>query len=298
MGKQKKNAILCPNCKSLISRNESRCPYCGVSRPGTWWKHNFLTRGFRDSDYILMAIIYTNIGLYILSLLLNIRGTSFSANPLALLSPDAVSLLLLGAAGTDSISQFDQWWTLIFSNPYPLAHFGRWWTLVSANYLHGNILHILFNMFALRYLGPLVIEEYGMYRMFIIYTLGGIVGFLTSYLAGIPLTIGASAAVCSLMGSILYFGKSRGGAYGQIIFRQIGGWAIGIFIFGLLVPGIDNWGHGGGMLGGAILGFLLGYQERKKENLSHKLLAGVCMIVTAVVLSYAIVTGIYLRIVG
>jgi rhomboid protease GluP len=298
MGKQKKNAILCPNCKSLISRNESRCPYCGVSRPGTWWKHNFLTRGFRDNDYILMAIIYANIGLYILSLLLNIRGTSFSANPLALLSPDSVSLLLLGAAGTESISQFDQWWTLIFSNPYPLAHFDRWWTLVSANYLHGSILHILFNMFALRYLGPLVIEEYGMYRMFIIYTLGGIVGFLASYLAGIPLTIGASAAVCSLMGSILYFGKSRGGAYGQIIFRQIGGWAIGIFIFGLLVPGIDNWGHGGGMLGGAILGFLLGYQERKKENISHKLLAGVCMIVTALVLGYAIVTGIYLRIVG
>jgi rhomboid protease GluP len=153
-------------------------------------------------------------------------------------------------------------------------------------------------MFALRYLGLLVIEEYGAYRMFIIYTLGGIIGFLASYLAGVPLTIGASAAICSLMGSILYFGKSRGGAYGQIIFRQIGGWAIGIFIFGLLFPGIDNWGHGGGMVAGVALGFLLGYQERRKENLSHKLIAGLCMIVTVVVLGYAIASGVYLRIVG
>jgi rhomboid protease GluP len=100
------------------------------------------------------------------------------------------------------------------------------------------------------------------------------------------------------MGAILYFGKSRGGAYGQIIFRQIGGWAIGIFIFGLLFPGINNWAHGGGMVAGVALGFLLGYQERKRENLSHKLLAGLCIIVTVIVLGYAIASGVYLRIVG
>jgi rhomboid protease GluP len=281
MAKPKKGATLCPNCKRLISVNASHCPYCGVSRPGSWLKNNPWTRGIRDGDQILKAIIYTNIGFYVLALLLNIRGTTVSSNPFALLSPDTGSLLLLGAAGT-----------------YPIAQFGRWWTLVSANYLHGSILHILFNMFALRYLGVLVIEEYGAYRMFIIYTLGGIVGFSASYLAGVPLTIGASAAICSLLGAILYFGKSRGGAYGQIIFRQIGGWAVGIFLFGLLVRGIDNWAHGGGMVAGVALGFLLGYQERKKENLSHKLIAGLLMIVTVVVLGYAIATGIYLRIAG
>jgi rhomboid protease GluP len=281
MAKPKKGATLCPNCKRLISVDASHCPYCGVSHPGSWLKNNPWTRGIRDSDQLLKAIIYTNIGFYVLSLLLNVRGTSFSPNPFALLSPDSGTLLLLGAAGT-----------------YPIAQLDRWWTLVSANYLHGSILHILFNMFALRYLGYLVIEEYGAYRMFIIYTLGGVIGFLASYLAGVPLTIGASAAICSLMGSILYFGKSRGGAYGQIIFRQIGGWAIGIFIFGLLFPGIDNWGHGGGMVAGVALGFLLGYQERRKENLSHKLLAGLCMIVTVVVLGYAIASGIYQRIIG
>jgi rhomboid protease GluP len=173
-----------------------------------------------------------------------------------------------------------------------------WWSPLSANYLHGSILHILFNMLALRQLGPLVVEEYGVYRMFIIYTLGGIFGFLVSYLAGVPLTIGASAAIMSLIGAILYFGKSRGGAYGQIIFRQIGGWVIGIFLFGLLVPGINNWGHGGGILGGAILGFFLGYQERRRENLLHKLLAVLCIIVTIGALGWSVAFGLYLHIVG
>jgi rhomboid protease GluP len=228
-----------------------------------------------------MAIIYANVGFYILSLLLNIRGAGLSLNPLTMLSPDTKSLLLLGATGT-----------------IPINGFGRWWSLVAANYLHGGILHILFNMFALRQIGYLVIEEYGNYRMFIIYTVGGIAGFLLSYLAGVPLTIGASAAVMALIGAVLYYGKSRGGAYGQMIFRQVGGWVVGIFLFGFLVPGINNWGHGGGMVAGAILGLLLGYQERKRENLLHKLLAGLCVIVTVAVLVWAGVSAVYLRLAG
>jgi membrane associated rhomboid family serine protease len=281
MDKQKKKAILCPNCKSLISKDEARCPYCGLGHPGSWWKNNRWTQGLRDTDQLLMAIIYANVGLYIFSLLLNIRGSSLSLNPFTLLSPNIDSLKDLGATGTKVIAD---------------GH--GWWTLVSANYLHGGILHILFNMFALRQIGYLVIEEYGNYRMFTIYTLGGICGFLLSYLVGVPLTIGASAAIMSLIGAVLYYGKSRGGAYGQMIFRQVGGWVLGIFLFGFLVRGINNWAHGGGMVAGAILGFLLGYQERKRENLLHKLLAGLCMIVTIAVLGWAIASGVYQRLGG
>ena len=62
-------------------------------------------------------------------------------------------------------------------------------------------------------------------------TFSGVFGFFVSYLAGVTFTIGASAAVCGLIGAALYFGKSRGGIYGQTIYRQIGGWAIGIFSY-------------------------------------------------------------------
>ena len=199
-------------------------------------------------------------------------------NPLTFLSPSGPILELLGATGK-----------------VPIDMYHRFWTLVSANYLHGSILHIFFNMAALRQLGLLVAREYGVYRMFIIYTLGGIIGFFISYLAFVSWTIGASAAVCSLAGALLYYGKSRGGIYGRAIYKQIGVWVIVLFIFGILVPMINNWGHGGGIAAGIGLGFLLGYQERKKENILHKLLAGGLAVLTILILGWAVLSGVYYR---
>jgi rhomboid protease GluP len=129
--------------------------------------------------------------------------------------------------------------------------------------------------------------------MLVIYTLGGVFGLVLSFLAGVRFTIGASAAVCGLIGAILYYGKSRGGIYGRNLFSQIGGWAITIFVFGLIVPGINNWGHGGGMAAGALLGFLLGYQEKKRENIRHKFLGASCVILTATVLAWAALSSIF-----
>lgn len=276
MENHERNSILCPNCRKLISADERRCPYCGTTNPGSWWKNTSLTRWFADADLLIKAVIWVNIGMYVVSLILNPRTFGFSFNPFSVLSPANDSLFLLGATGT-----------------IPIDRLHRWWTIVSANYLHGGILHLLFNMVALRQIAPLTAREYGGYRMFTIYTASGVIGFWVSYLAGVPFTIGASAAVCGLIGSVLYYGKSRGGIYGQILFKQIGGWAIGIFLFGLIVPSINNWGHGGGFVSGVILGVLLGYGERRRETLVHKLLAFGCLILTLVILGWAVVTGIY-----
>jgi rhomboid protease GluP len=278
MPNHKRQSILCPNCKKLISISEKKCPYCGTGNPAAWWKNNILTRGFNDPYLLVKSIIGVNIGIYVISLLLNPKGFGLALNPLTFLAPSGRILELLGATGK-----------------VPIDAFQRYWTLVSANYLHGSILHIFFNMAAFRQLGLLVAREYGVYRMFIIYTLGGVIGFFISYLASVPWTIGASAAVCSLAGALLYYGKSRGGLYGRAIYKQIGIWVIILFIFGLLVPVINNWGHGGGIAAGIGLGFLLGYQERKKENVLHKLVAGGCAVLTLVILGWAVVSGIYVR---
>ncbi len=236
------------------------------------------TRGFNDPYVLIKSIISVNVAIYVISLLLNPKGFGLALNPLTFLSPSGPILELLGATGRAPIDA-DQ----------------RYWTLVAANYLHGSILHIFFNMAALRQLGLLVAREYGVYRMFIIYTLGGIIGFVVSYLASVSWTIGASAAVCGLAGALLYYGKSRGGIYGRTLYKQIGIWVILLFIFGILIPVINNWGHGGGIAAGIGLGFLLGYQERKKENRFHKLLAGSCAVLTLVILGWAVVSGIYYR---
>ena len=276
-----RNSLLCPNCRKLISSDESQCPYCGTANPGSWWKNNAWTRGFSDADKLIKMIIFTNIGMYILTLLIEPRLLGLSMNPLSFLSPAKSSLLFFGATGT-----------------IPIDRLHRWWSLVSANFLHGGILHIFFNMMAFKQLAPLAVREYGNNRMFTIYIISGTIGFWVSYLLGVRFTIGASAAVCGLMGAILYYGKSRGGIYGQTVYKQVGSWALIIFIFGLLVPGINNWAHGGGLAAGALLGFLLGYHEKKPERFFHKLLAGLGALITILILARAVISGIYYRILG
>lgn len=278
MTDSRKTSQLCPNCRRLISRDEPFCPYCGIRTPGVWWKNHAFLRLFHDQNLFLTGLSGLNIALFVLSLLMNPRGMSMGMNPFGFLSPDNRSLLLLGATGT-----------------MPIDGLHRWWSMVSASYLHGSLLHLVFNLIALRQIGPLVIQEYGLPRMFSIYTLGGIGGFLLSYLAGVPFTIGASAAVCALIGAALYYGKSRGGSYGQQVYQQIGGWAIGIFIFGLLVPGINNWAHGGGMATGILCGLLLGYQENRRELLSHRLLGGACAGGTLLILLWGVATSVIYR---
>ena len=220
---------------------------------------------------LIRAIIYANIGMYLLSLIMNPRLSTLSFNPLYLLSPDNKSLFLLGATGA-----------------VPVFRIGRWWTLVAANYLHGGILHIAFNMIALWQLAPLVVMEYGNYRMFVIYSMSGVIGYLVSCLAGVSFTIGASASVCGLMGAALYFGRSSGGVYGRAVYSQIIGWAVALFVFGFIVPGINNWGHGGGIVAGVVLGYLLGYRGLRPERQGHRILAAACMLITAIVLLWSV----------
>ena len=276
MYNSERRSILCPQCRKLISLDEPQCPYCGLSHPGAWWKTRLFSLVALDAGSIVRTLVIINIVLFAVSVLLSSAGLSMSANPLGLLSPSNNILLLLGATGT-----------------IPIERFNRWWSLLAAGYLHGGILHIFFNMTALYQIGPLVLQEYGLNRMIILYTLGSICGFLLSYLAGVPFTIGASASLCALIGALLYYGKSRGGIYGQNIYRQVLGWVIGLGLFGLIVPGINNWGHGGGLASGIAFGFLLGYNEIKQETSLHRLLALVCIAATAAILLWALGSTCY-----
>ncbi|MFH0812178.1 MAG: rhomboid family intramembrane serine protease [Pseudomonadota bacterium] len=271
-------SILCPNCGKLISEDEHRCPYCGISSPGSRWRRGAFTRTYLNQDNIIKTIIIINALLFTVSILLSSPLRGISANLFLLFSPSQDALLLLGATGTVPIDQFQ-----------------RWWTLISASYLHGGILHIFFNMAALSQIGPFILREYGLHRWIIIYTIGGAIGFFVSYVAGVPFTIGASASICALIGSALYYGKSRGGVYGETIYKQLIGWVIGLFLFGLLVSGVNNWGHGGGILGGIFLGYSLGYNERKAETYFHKRVAAFCIMGTAVILLWALLSSFYYR---
>ncbi len=271
-----RTSFLCPNCRRLLSAGESVCPYCGMKNPSSGFLRLMLAGRHADLDPVRI-LIGVNAACYLLSLLLNPMGAGFSMNPFTFLSPTTNSLFVLGATGT-----------------IPVEGYGRWWTLLTASFLHGGILHIFFNMMALYQLGPFVRQEYGTVRFLLIYLLSGVAGFLVSLPAGIPFTIGASASVCGLIGAILYYGKSRGGFYGQAVYRQAMGWIVGLALFGLVFPGINNWAHGGGIAAGVLIGFLAGYEENRAETAVHRVLSSTVVVLNAAVLAWASVRALYL----
>ena len=272
-----RNSILCPNCRKLISLDEPACPYCGLVRPGL---HETAGK-LRNVLFMLgpvQTILYINIAFFVLSLVLDLHGIFASGSPFSFLSPSDRSLLMLGATGT-----------------LPVFGFHHFWSLLTASFLHGGILHIVFNMMALYQLGPFVLREFGVHRFFNIYVLTGVAGFALSVLAGVRFTIGASASICGLIGAILYYGKSRGGSYGEMIYKQVLGWVVGLIIFGFLFSGINNWAHGGGLLSGLLLAYLTGYNDQKIESAWHKMLAYVCILITAVALIGTAGYAVYIR---
>jgi rhomboid protease GluP len=127
------------------------------------------------------------------------------------------------------------------------------WRLVMAMFLHGSLIHIGFNMMALANIGPMVEEMYGSSRYLFLFVVTGAAGFLTSSAAG-NVSVGASGSLLGLVGALIAVTGSRQSAGARMIRGQLVSWVISIAVLGFLMPGIDNWAHGGGFVAGYLLG--------------------------------------------
>lgn len=136
-------------------------------------------------------------------------------------------------------------------NEFILA--GELWRLLTPALLHGSPTHIFFNMYALYSFGTSLERYFGRGRFFALYVLGAFAGNVASFLFSDGYSVGASTAIFGLIGAEAIFlyqnrkllaGHFRS-AIGNVIFII----AINLFLVGSL-PGIDNWGHVGGLVGG------------------------------------------------
>ena len=177
------------------------------------------------------------------------------------------------------------------SGTFPVFAEDRWWTLITANYLHGSLLHLVFNVFALRAVGKINIEIYSSSRLFLIYFLGDLLSMAVSSLVGIGLTLGASGAICALIGSMSHdqWRASRGDLALRV--RAVGVWIGLLVVTGIAMPNINNWGHGGGLITGIFFGWVLGYTDQRKENWLDRSVAVFLMGLTLVLLAIPIVQG-------
>lgn len=140
---------------------------------------------------------------------------------------------------------------------------GEWWRLLTPMVLHGSVLHLLFNSWALYALGSGAEAAFGARRFLAIYLVAGLAGSMASYLFNPDaLSVGASGAIFGLLGALaarIYAARNvLGRDATKMQFGQIGS-MIAINLFFGFIPGsnIDNSAHIGGLLVGALVGFVL-----------------------------------------
>jgi rhomboid protease GluP len=137
---------------------------------------------------------------------------------------------------------------------------GQYWRLITPMFLHGSALHLGFNMYALYILGRRVERFFGSYQFLGLYLLAGITGNIFSFFFTAAPSLGSSTAIFGLLGAegiFIYEHRKLFGDQSRTALRQI----IQVAAINLLIglsPGIDNWGHVGGLIGGAIFAGLSG----------------------------------------
>jgi len=281
-GRQTSGSVVCVSCGYLVGVNDDRCYHCGRRNPSLWGFAPVLRHLGHDLGFVPF-VTGTCAVVYVLTLLWSGSRIGIGGGIFNLLAPDPCSTLRFGASGA-----------------IPVFALGRWWTVLSASWLHGSLLHILFNVLWIRQLAPEVGELYGPGRMVIIYTIAGIAGFAASsaaghylwfmppILRGAPLTLGASASIFGLLGALVYYGRRTGS---RVVHSQAMYWAVMLFIFGLISAGVDNYAHAGGFGGGFLAARLL--DPLKPERINHLAIAVTCLAlsVLSIVLSFLLPVG-------
>lgn len=172
-----------------------------------------------------------------------------------------VPVLLAGGSALfgGSSGRFDQkLFDLGAMQPIAIAE-GQYWRLITAMFLHANLLHIAFNMYALYLFGYLVEGAFGKVRFITIYFVAGFLASVTSYTFSDPrsLGVGASGAIFGLLGAWVAYNYRRRGSPMASAQLRWAGFLIAINLFlGFSVASIDNFAHIGGLISGAAAGWV------------------------------------------
>jgi rhomboid protease GluP len=277
-------SVVCPSCGSLVGVRDESCYTCGRAHPGLWGFAPLLRQLGADLGFVPL-VIGASSTLYLITLLASGSSILRMEGLFSFLSPNSAVLILFGASGA-----------------VPVFGYNRWWTVLSAGWLHGGALHILFNMMWVRQLGPTTADVVGPARTVIIYTIAGVTGFLLSstaglVLAGVPIpalrgasfiTVGASAPIFGLLGALVHYGRKGS----SLIGNQAKSYAVMMFVFGLIMPGVDNYAHAGGFLGGYAASAFMNPHTRERGD--HLIVAIGCLVATLLAVVFSVITGLAL----
>jgi rhomboid protease GluP len=253
---------LCPACGTLVGANATRCHQCGASMTFSMAAASkTLERLMPMTSPATYGILAFSCLLYGVSLLATIRESGLQPPP----GGGMFALFGIGGINGGVLQRLGASLPL----PYNLA---QPWRFVMAVFLHGSLMHIIFNMWVLMDIGPQIEELYGSARFFFIYVATGIGGYILSSLRG-HFSVGGSGALLGLIGVMLAITTGRRSTSMQMLRSQIIRWLIYIAVWGLLFPGIDNFAHFGGLASGFLLGKIMADrppvspEERKRAEM-------------------------------
>ncbi len=232
---------MCPHCRAFITSKDKVCPYCespvGPRAVDRRDPAPLLGGLIPAARFVTTLILTVNLGMYMVTVLASMKA----GNTGALLGLDVKTLISFGAS-------------------WPIAMFqgGEWWRLITAGALHGGLMHIMFNTWALMDVGANSEMLYGQKRMASIYILSTIGGFTASAYFTQNVSVGASAGLFGLIGAMIALGVIHKTPEAAMIKQVYIRWAIYGLLFGLLPLQIDNAAHIGGLVTGFVSAWIAG----------------------------------------
>ena len=179
---------------------------------------------------------------------------------------------------------------LYFGNQKDLVRLGEVYRLITAAFIHVDVLHVLTNMYALYVIGSMAEGYYGKWKFALIYFGGALTGSLLSIIMNDSFSIGASGAIFGLLGALLYFGYHYRVYFGNVIISRVLPVVILNLFIGFVVPGIDNFAHIGGLVGGFFFFYAVGINSKDKK--SDKVNG---IILTSIFIAFLVYLAIFMR---
>lgn len=148
------------------------------------------------------------------------------------------------------------------SNFGPLTLGGQPWRLLSSLFIHGGVLHLGLNLLALWQVGAVVEPLFGRWRFLLLYLGAGVLaGIASLWWQPQVNSVGASGAIFGIFSALLVDLRLHRDLLPGRLFRRMRTGLLSFLAFslfaGVVLPGIDNAAHLGGLIGGVLLGYVL-----------------------------------------
>lgn len=257
---------MCPHCRAFITTKDKVCPYCDTPvgpRAVEMRDVGDKIAGLLPAAQFVTSLILTiNVGLYLVTAIAAVKSGRGS-----LFDIDVVTLSLYGATRPDRVLLAQEWWRLI-----------------TAGFLHGGLMHILFNSWAMMDIGAHAEAVYGPRRLIFIYVSSTIGGFLASTFFTRSVSVGASAGLFGLIGAMIAVGVMHRSFEATAIKQFYIRWAVYGLLIGLLpFFRVDNGAHIGGLVTGFAAAWLSGLPKPWASG-GEKVwtgIAGACVLLVA-----------------